>query len=154
MPEKLIEVASETGMSSLAFTDKDGLYGGIPRFLKAAPQAGISPVVRAEVMMEGGGHLVLLAEGMVGYRSLSRLTTAHRRASEDQRKPLGLLDFLLKHAPGLICMTGAGPFGLIPRLILAEHQDKARGILDLLREHSSEPVDRSGGPDRRTWAKP
>lgn len=40
MPEKLIEVASETGMSSLAFTDKDGLYDGIPRFLKPVDGGG------------------------------------------------------------------------------------------------------------------
>jgi error-prone DNA polymerase len=34
LAEELIEAAGETGMSSLALTDKDGLYG-IPRLLKA-----------------------------------------------------------------------------------------------------------------------
>jgi DNA polymerase III alpha subunit len=34
LAEELIEAAGETGMSSLALTDKDGLYG-IARLLKA-----------------------------------------------------------------------------------------------------------------------
>jgi DNA polymerase III alpha subunit len=34
LAEELIEAAGETGMSSLALTDKDGLYG-VPRLLKA-----------------------------------------------------------------------------------------------------------------------
>ena len=34
-PEELVEAAARMGMSSLALTDRDGLYG-IPRFLEAA----------------------------------------------------------------------------------------------------------------------
>ena len=34
-PEELVEAAAKMGMSSLALTDRDGLYG-IPRFLEAA----------------------------------------------------------------------------------------------------------------------
>ena len=60
-PEELVEAAEYMGAGSVALTDRDGLYG-IPRFLRAAGEAGVGPVVGAEVSVDGGGHLVLLAE--------------------------------------------------------------------------------------------
>ena len=62
-PEELVEVAAGIGYGTLALTDRDGLYGA-PRFLTACEEVGISPVIGAEVSMEGGGHVVLLAESM------------------------------------------------------------------------------------------
>ena len=74
------------GMPSLALTDRDGLYG-IPRFLEAAGEEGILPIVGAEIWMEGG-HVVLLAGSIEGYRSLCRLITRYRSSSEDRRRPV------------------------------------------------------------------
>jgi error-prone DNA polymerase len=130
-PEELAEASAEMGMVSLALTDRDGLYG-IPGLLKAAKVSGISPIVGAEVTMEGGGHLVLLAESVDGYGSLSRLITAYRCASEDRRRPRCPLDLLLNHARGLICLSGAVPFGLIPSLVLSDRASEAREILGRL----------------------
>jgi len=65
------------GASSLAPTDKKGLHG-TSRLLKAVEEAGASPMVGAEVSVEGGGHLVLLAEDAKGYRSLSGLVACYR----------------------------------------------------------------------------
>lgn len=132
-PEELVGTAAEMGMASLALTDRDGLYG-IPRFLKAAGRSGVSPVVGAEITMKGGGHLVLLAESTDGYGSLSRLVTAYRCGSEDRRRPLCTLDLLLEHARGLICLTGAIPFGLVPRLVLSNRTSEAGEILARLVE--------------------
>ena len=112
-------------MRRLALTDRDGLYG-VPRFLEAAGEAGILPVVGAEVSMSGGGHVVLLAEGMQGYRSLCWLITAYRCSSEDRRRPVCPLPTLLKHAGGLVCLTGAVPFGLVPSLVLSGRGDRKR----------------------------
>ena len=67
-PTELFTVAAEAGMGALALTDRDGLYG-IPSFLEAAAGVGGAPIVGAEVSVEGGGHLVILADGMAGYRS-------------------------------------------------------------------------------------
>jgi error-prone DNA polymerase len=130
-PEELAEVAA--GMGSLALTDRDGLYG-VPRFLRAAGEVGISPVVGAEITMEGGGHLVLLAEDERGYRTLSGLITAYRCSSEDRRKPSCPLGLLLNHTAGLICLTGATPFGAIPHLLLAGQRRRATEILFHLSE--------------------
>ena len=90
-PTELATAAAELGMEALALTDRDGLYG-IPRFFEAAAGAGVSPVVGVEISVaepgNPGGHLVLLADGMAGYRSLCRLITRYRCGSEDRRKPL------------------------------------------------------------------
>ena len=132
-PEDLVEGAAKAGMRALALTDRDGLYG-IPRFLEAAGEAGLSPVVGAEVNIRGGGHLVLLAEGMEGYRSLCRLITAYRCASEDRRRPACPLPVVLDHAEGLVCLTGAAPFGLLPRLVLYGRGAGAGEVAGLLGE--------------------
>jgi error-prone DNA polymerase len=156
-PEELVEAAG--WMGSLAITDRDGLYG-VPRFLRASGEIGVSPIVGAEVTMEGAafgiGHVVLLAEGAGGYRSLSRLITAYRCGSAERRRPLCPLATLLEHAGGLVCLTGAVPFGLLPRLVLSGHREEAVRILDLLLEaFGSRNVfveltdDRSAGSRRR-----
>ena len=132
-PEELVGTAAESGMNALALTDRDGLYG-MPRFLRAAEEMGVSPVVGAEVNVEGGGHVVLLAEGMAGYRNLSKLVSAYRCSSEDRRRPACPLPTLLKHAGGLVCLTGAVPFGLLPRLVLSGQGERAREVLMMLRE--------------------
>jgi error-prone DNA polymerase len=132
-PEELVEDSGEMGVGSVALTDRNGLYG-IPRLLKAAEEVGVGPIVGAEVSMEGGGHLVLLIEDAKGYRSLSKLITSYRCSSEDRRKPQCPLLTLLDHAEGLICLTGAVPFGLLPHLVLSGNSGKARDVLDRLWE--------------------
>ena len=95
-PEELVETAARMGMSSLALTDRDGLYG-IPRFLEAADRAGILPIVGTEVST-ADGPVVLLAESIEGYRSLCRLITDYRTSSENHRRT-GMLAFMLLSAP-------------------------------------------------------
>ena len=161
-PEEMVEAAAEESEAFLALTDRDGLYG-VPRFLRAAEETGVSPVVGAEVSVADGGrpggHLVLLAEGTGGYGSLCRLVTAYRRGSADRRKPLCPFELLLDHAAGLVCLTGAVPFGFLPRLVLGGEKEKAREILSLLREaFGAESVfvevtdDRTAGSRRRLAA--
>ena len=146
--------AAELGMGALALTDRDGLYG-VPRFLEAAADAGVAPVIGAEVSVEGSGHLVLLACGMAGYRSLCRLLTRYRCGSEDRRKPLCPLPVLSEHSEGLVCLTGAVPFGHVPCLVLAGKTEEARGALRALREVFGEDLyveltdDRTAGSRRR-----
>ena len=122
-PEELVDAAARISMPSLALTDRDGLYG-IPRFLEAADRAGILPIVGVEVST-AGGHVVLLAESMEGYRSLCRLVTEYRTSSEDRRRPVCPLSTVVGHAEGVICLTGAVPFGLLPRLVLNNRSEEA-----------------------------
>lgn len=165
-PEELVAGASRMGYSSLALTDRDGMYG-VPRFLAACSreEGGLSPIVGAEVTIEVTvqlrkpcvrGHLVLLAYSMSGYASLCKLITAYRgyrgyrgymgawtKEQGGQPSPSGRRDpacdlrALLEHAEDLICLTGAVPHGLLPRLMLGEGTEglgKARYLLATLRE--------------------
>ena len=166
-PEELVEAAAEMGYHSLALTDRDGLYG-IPRFLKACGDHGLSPIVGAEITVklasEGGagrpdvrGHLVLLAASERAYRVLCRLLTdylcsparevdeadgeGHWPSAETRRNPACSLDTILEHASragdGLICLTGAVPFGLLPAMLTAPDSSlrgNATRLLGRLRE--------------------
>ena len=157
-PAELAQGASSLGMEALALTDRDTL-AGIPRFLMACAEEDVSPVVGVEITveLEGelAGHLVLLAESMVGYRSLCRLITEYRCSSEDRRKPLCSLDSIVEHADGLICLTGAIPFGLLPTRILAGTSAEAENIAARLLEGFGERLyveltdDRTAGSRRR-----
>ena len=153
-PGELVRAAAELGMGTLALTDRDGLYG-IPRFLEAAAEADVAPIIGAEVSVEGGGHLVVLADGMAGYRSLCQLLTRYRCGSEDRRKPLCPLPMLLEHAEGLVCFTGAVPFGYVPRLTLRGDPEGTDRALCALREAFGEGLyveltdDRTAGSRRR-----
>ncbi len=158
-PGELVEAAAGMGVGTLALTDRDGLQG-IPRFLRAASVAGVVPIVGAEISVGAGaepeGHVVVLAEGMAGYRNLCRLLTAYRCSSEDRRRPVCPPDTLFEHAAGLVCLTGAVPFGLLPRMVLGGRLGAAEGFLRGAREAFGEgnvfvelTDDRTAGSRRR-----
>lgn len=141
-PEELVERAAGLGIGAMALTDRDGLYG-VPRFLRAANDTGdtgVAPIVGAEITVEAfsaQGHVVLLADSNRGYSSLCKLITAYRLSAPDRRRPVCTLPTLLEHADGLVCLTGALPFGLLPRFLLASDtvlMRKARRLVCLLRE--------------------
>ena len=71
-PEELLDRALELHMDHLAVTDHDGLYGAV-RFYRGALERGFKPIIGAELTLDGGYHLTLLAENDLGYSNLSRL---------------------------------------------------------------------------------
>src|SRR5699024_4898920 len=71
-PEAMAEAAAELGLTALAITDHDGLYG-VVRFAEAAAELGLATVFGAELSLPGGEHLLVLARGGEGYRRLSRV---------------------------------------------------------------------------------
>ncbi|MCA5893505.1 error-prone DNA polymerase [Isoptericola sp. NEAU-Y5] len=98
-PEELAAEAARLGLTALAVTDHDGLYG-VVRFAEAARVVGLPTVFGAELHLAapvpGGApvldpptgvpdprstHLLVLARGAQGYRNLSRaIATAHLEA--------------------------------------------------------------------------
>lgn len=104
-PEALVEQAARLEMPALALTDHDALYGA-PRFVAAAHQAGVHPILGAELtLVNGGGHLTLLAETDAGYANLCQLITLARR---DQQKGMAALPWrrLTDYNQGLIALSG------------------------------------------------
>jgi error-prone DNA polymerase len=70
-PEALCARAAAMGCSTLALTDRNGFYA-IPRFLQAAREAGIAPIIGCEAVTEQN-RAVLLARNEEGYANISRL---------------------------------------------------------------------------------
>src|SRR5579884_1247134 len=120
--EDLVARAAKLGYRSLALTDRDALYGAI-RFTKACVSAGLRPILGSEVTLEGGHHLILLAENQDGYANLCRLIS---RAHENQPKGEAVLPFdaLAERVDGLIALSGPRT-GEIPRLLLAGRRTEA-----------------------------
>lgn len=127
-PEELVQRAVEVEMPALALTDHDAVYGAV-RFEQAARQAGLKPIFGAEItLVNGGGHLTLLAESDQGYANLCRLITLARR---DQQKGFAALPWrlLANHHAGLIALSGCR-HSEIARALLDRHFDKARQAAD------------------------
>jgi error-prone DNA polymerase len=116
-PEELVARSAELGLSALALTDVNGLYG-IVRAHAEAKRRGLPLVVGVELAVAGLElgrvvPLVLLAQDREGYAGLCRLVTlAHggepagsappdRRAKEDVRVPL---DEVRARARGLFAL--------------------------------------------------
>ncbi|MCX2728462.1 error-prone DNA polymerase [Thermomicrobium sp. 4228-Ro] len=120
-PEQLVERAATLGYEHLALTDHDALHG-VVRFVRAAERAGIHPIVGAEVTMEDGSHLTLLAEDERGYATLARLLSAARLgwptpegpgetesalAGSSERRAVALpWRWLTEYHEGLLVLTG------------------------------------------------
>jgi len=70
-PEKLCLAARDMGISRMALTDRNGLYG-IPHFIRCAQEAGIAPIIGTEAVTENH-RAVILVRDQAGYENLCRL---------------------------------------------------------------------------------
>ncbi|MCL2802381.1 MAG: error-prone DNA polymerase [Micrococcales bacterium] len=70
-PADLAERAAQLGLSAMALTDHDGLYG-VVQFAAAARAVGLPALYGAELTLSDGAHLLVLARGPAGYSRLSR----------------------------------------------------------------------------------
>ena len=131
--------ADADGMSHLALTDTNALYGAVA-FDRACREKGIQPIVGMTLTVvapapplphsgNGGingeattppGHLVVLATGPDGYRSLCRLSSLIQGRPEREALALRGLSWeeIQAHREGLICLSG-GRQGWIERYLRA-----------------------------------
>jgi len=75
--DELVRKAASEGMSAVALTDTNGLYGVVP-FVKACRERGVKPIFGAELDGYWDGtkrRVTLLARNQDGYRELSRILT-------------------------------------------------------------------------------
>lgn len=70
-PEAMVRQAVELGMPTLGLVDRGGLYGAV-RLVQAAERSGLAAMVGAELDLDGGGRLVLLATDRPSYQQLCR----------------------------------------------------------------------------------
>jgi error-prone DNA polymerase len=133
-PERLAAAAAEAGMSHVALTDRDGLSGAV-RFVRAATEVGIVPIVGVDLATEpgdAGARVTLLARDATGFAALCRAVThAHAVERGAPRLDESALDGLADHG-GVVALLGVdSPVG---RLIARGLPDAARGELDRWRE--------------------
>jgi len=121
-PADIVARAAELGMEALAITDHDGLYG-IVRFHREAGELGIKPIIGAEMTLDGGYHLTLLAKDNDGYSNLCRLVS-HAQLSHSKGKASLDVETLAAHSGGLFCLSGCRK-GELPVHLLAGEREKA-----------------------------
>jgi error-prone DNA polymerase len=108
-PDALCRAVRDRGMDAVALTDTNGLYG-LVFFLQAAEEAGVRPIVGAEVATFDE-RAVLLVQSAEGYANLCRILT--RRHCDDNfvlsralPESVGGLAVLSDSLPVLIALRG------------------------------------------------
>lgn len=121
--ETIVEHARAAGNKYVALADS-GLYGAV-KFAELAKNAGLTPIIGAQVPVDAGGRpmpVVLFVRNEQGYKNLCRLLTV--RAHNEM---IGFLD-LEKYHGGLNCVLPASDSGLL-RLV-REDAAQAAGVLN------------------------
>lgn len=141
-PEELVETAVSLGLSALALTDHDGMYG-IVRFAEAAGAHGLPTIFGAELSLgltqsqngiadPEGAHLVVLARNPTGYASLCRAISMAQLAGRQKGKPVYDVDQLADlHAGNWLILTGCRK-GSVPAVLMTSGPEAAQRELDEL----------------------
>ncbi len=154
--DALVTRAAELGMPAIALTDHQGLYGAV-RFYRKALDAGVKPIVGAEVVVASAGiagnegdeppeerlptpapvgfgraagagfHLTLLVKDITGYRNLCRLISRAHVRSREGWSVVCPSD-IERLSEGLIGLSGC-PNGEAGAAVLARQPWRAREAL-------------------------
>jgi error-prone DNA polymerase len=146
-PAELVHEAAERGLTALAITDHDGMYG-VPQFAQAAArirQSGVSlgTVFGAELSLDlgtpragvpdpAGRHLLVLARDPEGYRRLCRVISAAQLAGGEKGRPVYTEAALTgEHDGHWVILTGCRK-GAVPAALAAGGPEAAARELDRL----------------------
>ena len=126
--EDLAQTAAAMGMDALALTDHDGMYGAV-RFTLACKDAGVRPILGAELEWGEGYHVTLLAQNALGWSNLCRLVTEMHLDQRSQSltpgvRPRTNFESLAKYSEGLFALSGCER-GEIPWLLSLGQRDLA-----------------------------
>ncbi len=140
-PEALVTRAAALGYSALGLTDAADL-GGVPRFVLEAARQGVTPIIGAELEVDGhsAAFLVLSEEG---YRNLAGLVTLARvgdlttweRERPHTRRGRAAVTWaqVAERSAGLLALTGP-PSGVLGALLRAGRRDEAAAVLSRWRD--------------------
>ena len=114
-PETLVAAGAAAGLTSLALTDHNGLYGAV-RFAHAAAEVGLDTVFGSELSIglsekipgqtdPDATHLLVLAHSVEGYHQLSQAITEANLRGEKNR-PLFSLEELAAEDGDWMILTG------------------------------------------------
>lgn len=136
--DRLVDQAVADGMTALALTDRNALYGAV-LFAKACQKAGIRPIigltltVAADALANEPSDLVLLARNPRGYQTLCYLSSYLQAAPDrEQRLQRGVpWAVVAAHSDGLIAIDG-GRCGRLAMLLRDGRQAAAREYAGML----------------------
>ncbi|MDX1417061.1 MAG: DNA polymerase III subunit alpha, partial [Candidatus Promineifilaceae bacterium] len=124
----LVDRAARDKLSALALTDTNSMYG-VVQFSSYCQRLNIKPVIGMVVVLKTlsgtmpsdnltGGQLVLLADGVDGYRSLCRISSYLQSGANNAQVSEKRMDWEMLRAnrSGLICLSG-GRRGWIEQLL-------------------------------------
>lgn len=116
--KRLFKRCKEHGMEAVALTDHGNMFGAVEFYTKAV-SAGIKPIIGIEAYIApksrfdktgGGGvkenafHLILLAENLIGYQNLMKLSSIGYTEGFYYRPRIDK-EVLAEHGEGIICTT-------------------------------------------------
>jgi DNA polymerase-3 subunit alpha len=136
--KELMKVTAAAGVPAVALTDQSNLFA-LVKFYRAALQAGIKPIIGAEIWFRAQpedvpSRLVLLCRNNDGYRNLSRLLTRAYLDGQHDGVPIISREWLdAGTTDGLMALSG-GRDGSIGRHLLAGQIEAAGAELDELCE--------------------
>ncbi|MFQ5634462.1 MAG: DNA polymerase III subunit alpha [Gammaproteobacteria bacterium] len=138
----LVRAVAAAGMPAVAMTDQSNLFAMV-KFYRAAMQAGLKPLVGADVWVRDDridngpaaepGRLILLCRSNDGYRNLSELLTRAYREGREHGLPVMRRCWFDGAAGGLMALSG-GRDGIVGRLLLAGKQGAAGRTAEDFRE--------------------
>ncbi|MCH5151635.1 MAG: DNA polymerase III subunit alpha [Clostridiales bacterium] len=134
--DDMLARCKQLNMPAIAVTDHGNMYCAW-KFLKAAHEAGIKPIIGCEFYMcenlhsvgfdnKEYFHLILLAKNNVGYYNLCKLNSI-AFVEGFYYKPRIDFETLKKYSEGLVCLS-ACIAGQLPRLLLADRPEEAREL--------------------------
>lgn len=103
-PDELVETAAFLGLSTIAITDRDGVYA-IVHAHKRARELGVHPIIGSEITVDDDSRIVVLAENRTGYANLCRLISKGRLRSEKGRSRVTWTE-VAEHAEGMVALWG------------------------------------------------
>jgi error-prone DNA polymerase len=121
-PEELIDRAVDVGLSAIALTDRDGLYGMV-RFAARGRARSVAAIVGSELTFEDGCRIVLLVEDEQGYAHLCELISIAQLRGGKGDARLRFEDFAGR-TDGLVALSG-GEHGHIERAFHADDRQQA-----------------------------
>ena len=123
-PEALVLRAHRLGLSAIALTDRDGLYGVVRAHVKAK-ELGLQLIIGVQMTLSDDSQLLLLAKSAQGYSNLCRLVSIGRLRSPKGTSSVSWEEVSLCSGDLLAIWGGAGS-------LLARKEEPLAQIFDLL----------------------
>lgn len=131
----LVARVKALGMSSVALTDHNGLYGAI-EFYETCQDKGIKPIVGAQISLVEGASVVLLVQNLTGYKNLCGIISKANLRGGHLNFQCHLSDIIERKA-GLFVLSG-GKSGQISQLVRTRNLGAAEDMCRQFKEHFGE----------------